>query len=164
MKSLVGQELLQADLDCVFTRLEDSWRRLRGTRLLVTGGTGFIGRWMLEGLREADTPLGLQTHLNFFNGVEVGGSPKSNLTFPNFKKVSQAFGFSYLRVASHEELRRRSLRLWQRTGQSSARSSLRKTHPSRPRSTPTGASPRRPWRTCLRSCRVRCSARTCSWN
>ena len=46
----------------------------------------------------------LQTHRNFFNGVEVGGSPKSNLTFPDFGKVSQAFGFSYLRVANHKEL------------------------------------------------------------
>ena len=45
-----------------------------------------------------------QTHRNFFNGVEVGGGPKSNVTFPDFGKVSQAFGFSYLRVARHEDL------------------------------------------------------------
>ena len=60
MNGLVGQELLRADLDRVFTRLEDDWPRLRGARLFVTGGTGFIGRWMLEALREADTRLGLQ--------------------------------------------------------------------------------------------------------
>jgi acetolactate synthase-1/2/3 large subunit len=45
-----------------------------------------------------------QTHRNFFNGVEVGGGPKSNVTFPEFSKVAQAFGFSYLRAASHDEL------------------------------------------------------------
>ena len=45
-----------------------------------------------------------QTHRNFFNGVEVGGGPKSNVTFPDFGKVAEAFGFSYSRIASHDEL------------------------------------------------------------
>lgn len=45
-----------------------------------------------------------QTHRNFFNGVEVGGGPKSNVTFPDFGKVAQAFGFSYSRVERHEDL------------------------------------------------------------
>lgn len=45
-----------------------------------------------------------QTHRNFFNGVEVGGGPKSNVTFPDFGKVARAFGFTYLRAARHDEL------------------------------------------------------------
>ncbi|TGX37972.1 thiamine pyrophosphate-binding protein [Sphingomonas naasensis] len=45
-----------------------------------------------------------QTHRNFFNGVEVGGGPKSNVTFPDFGKVAAAFGFGYFRAASHDEL------------------------------------------------------------
>ena len=45
-----------------------------------------------------------QTHRNFFNGVEVGGGPKSNVTFPDFGKVATAFGFAYLHVATHEHL------------------------------------------------------------
>ena len=45
-----------------------------------------------------------QTHRNFFNGVEVGGGPKSNVTFPDFGKVATAFGFSYLHVQRHDEL------------------------------------------------------------
>ena len=45
-----------------------------------------------------------QTHRNFFNGVEVGGGPKSNVTFPDFGKVATAFGFSYFHVATHEHL------------------------------------------------------------
>jgi acetolactate synthase I/II/III large subunit len=45
-----------------------------------------------------------QTHRNFFNGVEVGGGPKSNVTFPDFGKVAAAFGFDYARVSRHEEL------------------------------------------------------------
>ncbi|MDX3883845.1 MAG: thiamine pyrophosphate-binding protein [Sphingomonas sp.] len=45
-----------------------------------------------------------QTHRNFFNGVEVGGGPKSNVTFPDFGKVAHAFGFAYFRAASHDDL------------------------------------------------------------
>jgi acetolactate synthase-1/2/3 large subunit len=46
-----------------------------------------------------------QTHRNFFNGVEVGGGPKSHVTFPDFGKVATAFGFGYNRVADHDALR-----------------------------------------------------------
>lgn len=45
-----------------------------------------------------------QTHRNFFNGVEVGGGPKSNVTFPDFSKLSTAFGFDYVRATRHDEL------------------------------------------------------------
>lgn len=45
-----------------------------------------------------------QTHRNFFNGVEVGGGPKSNVTFPVFEKVAHAFGFAYFRASRHSEL------------------------------------------------------------
>lgn len=45
-----------------------------------------------------------QTHRNFFNGVEVGGGPKSNVTFPDFSKVAGAFGFAYFRADTHNEL------------------------------------------------------------
>ncbi|MGK6354645.1 thiamine pyrophosphate-binding protein [Sphingomonas sp. DT-207] len=45
-----------------------------------------------------------QTHRNFFNGVEVGGGPKSNVTFPDFGKVAAAFGFAYFRADSHNDL------------------------------------------------------------
>ncbi len=46
-----------------------------------------------------------QTHRNFFNGVEVGGGPKSNVTFPDFAAVSAAFGFAYARAEGHNDLR-----------------------------------------------------------
>ena len=45
-----------------------------------------------------------QTHRNFFNGVEVGGGPKSNVTFPDFSKLATAFGFNYTRATRHDEL------------------------------------------------------------
>lgn len=45
-----------------------------------------------------------QTHRNFFNGVEVGGGPKSNVTFPDFSRVAAAFGISYFKVESSNDL------------------------------------------------------------
>jgi acetolactate synthase-1/2/3 large subunit len=45
-----------------------------------------------------------QTHRNFFGGVEVGGSPKSGVTFPDFEKVSRAFGLTYFKCESHNEM------------------------------------------------------------
>lgn len=45
-----------------------------------------------------------QTHRNFFDGVEVGGGPKSDVTFPDFSKVAGAFGFGYFRAETHNEL------------------------------------------------------------
>lgn len=45
-----------------------------------------------------------QTHRNFFNGVEVGGGPKSNVTFPDFEKVALSFGLAYSRATMHDEL------------------------------------------------------------
>ncbi len=50
---------LQRDFDQVVDACEDVWPRLRGARLFVTGGTGLIGRWMLETLRAADLRHGL---------------------------------------------------------------------------------------------------------
>lgn len=45
-----------------------------------------------------------QTHRNFFNGVEVGGGPKSDVTFPDFGKLAAAFGFAYVRAETHQDL------------------------------------------------------------
>ncbi len=45
-----------------------------------------------------------QTHRNFFNGVEVGGGPKSNVTFPSFERIADAFGFAYARAERHDDL------------------------------------------------------------
>jgi acetolactate synthase-1/2/3 large subunit len=45
-----------------------------------------------------------QTHRNFFNGVEVGGGPKSGVTFPSFEKLSKAFDLPYQKVENHSQM------------------------------------------------------------
>ena len=36
-----------------------------------------------------------QSQTNYFDGFEVGCGPNSGITFPNFKAISEAFGFEY---------------------------------------------------------------------
>lgn len=50
---------LANDLDDVLEATSAIWPALRGARLFVTGGTGFIGCWLLESLRHADREFSL---------------------------------------------------------------------------------------------------------
>jgi acetolactate synthase-1/2/3 large subunit len=45
-----------------------------------------------------------QTHRNFFGGVEVGAGPKSGVSFPDFEKLSAAFGLPYRRCGKHADM------------------------------------------------------------
>jgi UDP-glucuronate decarboxylase len=47
------------DLDSIFEALAPDWPTLAGKRIFMTGGTGFIGRWMLEALVDAERRMGL---------------------------------------------------------------------------------------------------------
>jgi acetolactate synthase-1/2/3 large subunit len=89
-----------------------------GKRVICIAGDGSI----MMNLQELQTIIGnklpikifilnnngyvsiFQTHRNFFNGVEVGGGPKSGVTFPDFGKLVQAFGFPYTRAERHDEM------------------------------------------------------------
>jgi acetolactate synthase-1/2/3 large subunit len=44
-----------------------------------------------------------QTQKNFFN-TEIGCGPKSGLTFPDFKKISNAFNFNYFSIKKNQDL------------------------------------------------------------
>jgi acetolactate synthase-1/2/3 large subunit len=45
-----------------------------------------------------------QTHRNFFNGHEIGGGPKSGVSFPDFAKLIPGFGLPFIRCARHADL------------------------------------------------------------
>ena len=49
------------DLDHVLEHTSsDVWKALAGERLFVTGGTGFVGKWLLESLLWADKRLDIR--------------------------------------------------------------------------------------------------------
>jgi dTDP-glucose 4,6-dehydratase len=50
---------LEQDIKVVVDSCEEVWQKLDGSRFFVTGGTGFIGCWLLESLRHANLTLGL---------------------------------------------------------------------------------------------------------
>ena len=51
--------LAREDLDAVLQAVGSRWQALRGQRLLLTGGTGFVGKWMLATFLHANRVLGL---------------------------------------------------------------------------------------------------------
>jgi dTDP-glucose 4,6-dehydratase len=54
---------LHDDLDDVLALAEDDLRTLRGTRLLITGATGFVGSWLVETLVHANRRLHLDARV-----------------------------------------------------------------------------------------------------
>lgn len=55
---------MQRDLDLVFDRVNQDWNQLRGNRLLITGGTGFIGTWLLASLLWASDRMDLKLEIH----------------------------------------------------------------------------------------------------
>ena len=55
--------LPREDLDLVLSLTAEFWSRFRGARLFVTGGTGFVGGWLLEVVVHANEVLG--------SGIEI---------------------------------------------------------------------------------------------
>lgn len=51
--------LLKSDLDHVLNLSEHSFRTLKNSRILLTGGSGFVGKWLLSSLLHANKTLGL---------------------------------------------------------------------------------------------------------
>ena len=45
-----------------------------------------------------------QTSKNFFNGAYIGCTPDTGVSFPDFEKVAELFGFEYLKCCTNEEV------------------------------------------------------------
>jgi nucleoside-diphosphate-sugar epimerase len=53
---------LSDDLDAIVRVVSPHWESLRGKTIFITGGTGFIGTWLLESFTWANDALGLNAH------------------------------------------------------------------------------------------------------
>lgn len=53
---------LEGDLNDVLRRVDRDWEALRGEHIFLTGGTGFIGCWLLECLTWVNRELNLNAH------------------------------------------------------------------------------------------------------
>ena len=81
---------IDADLAAILDSLATDWPKLAGKRLFMTGGTGFIGRWMLNALADANRRLDL--------GVELDVLTRDPDSFAKREpELSAAKGFRFLR-------------------------------------------------------------------
>ena len=51
--------LLSTDMNHLLNLAEPSFRALKGSRILVTGGSGFVGKWLVGNLLHANSTLNL---------------------------------------------------------------------------------------------------------
>ena len=78
------------DLTAIHSALAADWPKLAGKRVFMTGGTGFIGRWMLMALADANRRLGL--------ALEVDVLTRDPESFADREpELSAAKGFRFLR-------------------------------------------------------------------
>jgi nucleoside-diphosphate-sugar epimerase len=54
---------IEKDLDSILEALGDVLPELQSARILVTGGTGFIGRWLLETINRANASMDVNIHV-----------------------------------------------------------------------------------------------------
>ena len=55
---MVCRPLPQADMEHILAHTGPVWSELGNSRLFITGGTGFFGRWLLESIAHANDALG----------------------------------------------------------------------------------------------------------
>jgi len=73
------------DLDQVLDEVGPHWERLRGQRLLLTGGTGFIGKWLLATFLYANRRLDLSAQV-----VVLSRRPEAFLSeFPELRDAPE---------------------------------------------------------------------------
>ncbi|MBT3067574.1 NAD(P)-dependent oxidoreductase [Rhodoferax sp. U11-2br] len=82
--SVTARDVFLSDVDASIARLGKQWSYLRNAQLFITGGTGYIGRWLLETLVRANELHGLN-----LNATVLTRSPEAFLrTAPELARTS----------------------------------------------------------------------------
>lgn len=81
------RELPLADLEAITAAAAADLERWRGARLLLTGATGFFGRWLVESFHHANATLGLGASLLGIAGPEeeIAATVPHLLRLPNIE-------------------------------------------------------------------------------
>jgi nucleoside-diphosphate-sugar epimerase len=81
---------LEQDVEFIVSSTAEIWPSMRGARIFITGGTGFIGSWLLESLRLADQRLDLGMHATVLSrNPEAFQQKLPHLAnYPNFHFIS----------------------------------------------------------------------------
>ena len=82
--------MFNEDIAAVVDALSAEWQGLAGKRIFMTGGTGFIGRWMLEALAEADHRLQLSVKVDILtrDPAAFAATAPELARRPNFRFVT----------------------------------------------------------------------------
>ena len=57
----MANNFLSIDLDYILSQTVSIWNELRNQRIFITGGTGFLGTWILESFVWANRKLKLNS-------------------------------------------------------------------------------------------------------
>jgi UDP-glucuronate decarboxylase len=69
------EELLEIDLKYICTNLEDEFSKMSGKQLLITGGAGFLGYYLLQSVlywnrhKDASERIHVTVYDNFIRGM-----------------------------------------------------------------------------------------------
>lgn len=81
---MTDKRLLPSDLHEIISASQENLLRLDGSRILILGGTGFIGKWLVSSLIEAQVELGLKYEVSIvsrFPEKSQGYFKRSGLSF-----------------------------------------------------------------------------------
>ena len=112
---------LSQDLDHILLNTEGLWQELRGQQLFITGGTGFVGCWLLESLLWANKKLDLNAqaivltrdpiafrrrapHLANARGIVLHHGDVQSFEFPSTPAAYVIHAAASRSVASHPTL------------------------------------------------------------
>lgn len=70
--AILGKKLPQDDLVHVFNSVDILWENFRRERIFITGGTGFLGKWLLESLLYANQRLDLECQITVLSRNPMG--------------------------------------------------------------------------------------------